>query len=78
MHMNRIEKKSGYPGTLRWGYLRVIGVGYKVLPERHLVAKPNGGFWVDSIFLHYITSTLCVEGHTKISVSKVIYFKGNV
>ena len=46
--------------------------------ECHLVAKPNGGFWVDSIFLHHITSTLCVHSHIKISVFKVVHFTGNV
>ena len=46
--------------------------------ELHLVAKSNGGFWVDNIFLHYTTSTLCVQGHTKISVFKVFRHRGNM
>ena len=46
--------------------------------ECHLVAKPNGGFWVDDILLHHIPSTFCVHSHTEISASKVCHFTGNV
>ncbi len=34
--------------------LRVIWVGYNVLPERHLVAKRNGGFWVEGKIKGYV------------------------
>ena len=46
--------------------------------ERHLVAKPNGGFWVDSILLLHISSTFCVYSQTEISASKVCHFTGIV
>ncbi len=46
--------------------------------ERHLVAKPNGGFWADSILLHHTTSTFCVHSHSEISASKICHFGENV
>ena len=46
--------------------------------QRHLVAKPNGGFWVDSILLHHTTSTFYAHSHTKISASKVCHVTENV
>ncbi len=55
-HLNRFQIKSWYYDKLRSGYFRVIGVGYAVVLQRHLVDKPKGGFWVEGKFQDNVSS----------------------
>ena len=54
------------------GHFRVIGVGYIVQLQSHLVDKPKGGFWVEGKFEDNVSSLHHTRSYIKFSALEVL------